>query len=158
MVQELVDALKAAGARHISFNPFTEALLTRKLLAVAETEGIPLAKAQAESLAVRAAGDLSAAINSLQLSTRSQPKSALPRANAGKPSKKVDCFLLKHLEMAQTELFQTCLCRADREAWLALAGLASKCGVSPVSHDMHCSGSLPFVMSIEPATILADWG
>ena len=94
VVQELVDALKAAGAQHISFNPFTEALLTRRLLAIAEMEGIPLAKAQAESLAVRAAGDLSAAINSLQLSARSQPKSALPHANAGKPSKKVNWLLL----------------------------------------------------------------
>ena len=89
VAQELVDALKAAGAQHISLNPFTEALLTRRLLAIAETEGIPLAKAQAESLAVQAAGNLSAAINSLQLSTRSQPQSALSHANAGKPSKKV---------------------------------------------------------------------
>ncbi|KAK9844949.1 hypothetical protein WJX74_008996 [Apatococcus lobatus] len=86
--KELVDALKAAGAQQINFNPFTEAVLARRLLAVAETEGIPLAKAQAESLAVRAAGDLSAAINSLQLGTRSQSRTLRPQANGSKAGKK----------------------------------------------------------------------
>ena len=58
----------------------------------------------------------------------------------------------------QTELGLTYHCRADREVWLSLAGLARERDVSPVSHDVHCLASLPFVMSIEPATILADWG
>lgn len=89
MLQELVDALKAAGAQQISFNPFTEAVLTRRLLAIADTEGMPLAKAQAESLAMRAAGNMSAAINSLQLSTRSRSKAAISHANVSKTGKKV---------------------------------------------------------------------
>ena len=89
VLQELVDALKAAGAQQISFNPFTEAVLTRRLLAIADAEGIPLAKAQAESLAVRAAGDISAAINSLQLSRRSRPKAAVSHAQVSKAGKKV---------------------------------------------------------------------
>ncbi len=85
--QDLIDSLKAAGARQISFNPFTEAVLTKRLLAIAEAEDVPLSKPQAESLAVRSAGDLAAALNTLQLSARGQLQSS---RIAAKPSKKVD--------------------------------------------------------------------
>ena len=89
LLQELTEALTAVRAQHISFNPFTEAVLARRLVAVAGAEGVPLSKSQAESLAVRSGGDLSSAINTLQLSARGQPQSCHAPVAASKGAKKV---------------------------------------------------------------------
>jgi hypothetical protein len=84
--QELLSVLVAAGASNISFNPMTPLNTAKALQAVAAAEGLPLEQTVADGIAAAAAGDLRAALHSLQL--RLQQPGAAQRAG-GQGSKRV---------------------------------------------------------------------
>ncbi|KAK9868401.1 hypothetical protein WJX84_010961 [Apatococcus fuscideae] len=137
--KELTEALTAVRAQHISFNPFTEAVLARRLVAVAEAEGVPLSKSQAESLAVRSGGDLSSAINTLQLSARGQPQSCHAPVAASKGAKKGKASSKRAKGKAQAQV-QT----PGFDAWL------DQTGSDPTLTMMHALGKFLYNKRLAP--------
>ncbi|KAK9832070.1 hypothetical protein WJX81_003996 [Elliptochloris bilobata] len=73
VAKELAEAVAAAGAVRIAFNPLTPAFVAKALARVAEAEGLPLAPEAAKALAERCAGDLRAAMEALQLAATGAP-------------------------------------------------------------------------------------
>jgi len=81
--QELAEAVEAAGAARIAFNPLAPAYAAKALARAAEAEALPLAPEAARGLAERAAGDLRAALEALQLAAAGAPAPApRPRVRA----------------------------------------------------------------------------
>ena len=79
-----MEALTGAGAVHISLNSLADTFMAKALQRLAEQQGMTLGKPDARALAERSGGDLSHAIEMLQLACAGQPCSSPPRLPAAK--------------------------------------------------------------------------
>ena len=59
--------VEEAGAMHVSLNPVTSAAVCKRILAVAEAEGVSLGAADAKRIAEGCSGDLRTALETLQI-------------------------------------------------------------------------------------------
>ena len=87
-----MEAATGAGAVHVAFNALADTFMVKALQRLAEQEGLPLAKPDAKALAERSAGDLSHAVEMLQLACAGKAGHAPPRAPAAKVW--LECWLL----------------------------------------------------------------
>ena len=82
--QALVEAMTSAGAVHMALNSLADTFMAKALQRLAEQQGLTLGKPDAKSLAERCGGDLSHAIEMLQLVSAGQPCGSPPRLPAAK--------------------------------------------------------------------------
>ncbi|KAK9814703.1 hypothetical protein WJX72_010168 [[Myrmecia] bisecta] len=85
--KELMGVLDAAGAAHISFNPFTTPNISKALTRIAAEEGYSLASADVAGMADSAGGDLHNAVATLQLVCTGKAGRPAAPGNAAKKGK-----------------------------------------------------------------------
>ena len=136
--------MTGAGAVHISLNSLAGTFMTKALQRLAEQHGLALGKPDAKSLAERCGGDLSHAIEMLQLVSAGQPCSSPPQLPAAK--------VCADVVSAHKTTFGTCRCKPGK--------LVVKTPEHPTQQQLHrvcqacglccwhcatlrCSGCLP---------------